>query len=141
MFQLVTTSLFALFISFLSVSTAVAAPSKGIFRGDYDGITNLENVVGDRIFYSPVRFKITKAGKISGTAFNTKTQKLLKVSGKINSVNSLFGVRFIGKASGRFSDGTTWTAEIEANRDVSGKIISGKARKGAYTGTLSLTNL
>lgn len=141
MAQLLTSSLFAFFLSFLSVSTAAAAPSKGIFRGDYDGIATLENVVGDRIFYSPVRFKITKAGKISGTAFNTGTRKLLKVSGKINSVSSLFGVRFIGKASGRFSDGTIWTAEIEANRDVSGKIISGKARKGAYSGTLSLTNL
>lgn len=141
MSQFLTTSLFALFISFLSVSTAAAAPSKGIFRGDYDGIASLENVVGDRIFYTPVRFKITKAGKISGTAFNNGTRKLLKVSGQINSVSSIFGVRFIGKASGKFSDGTTWTAEIEANKGVSGKIIAGKVRKGAYSGSLSLTDL
>ena len=138
MFKLITTALFALIVT---VIPAHAGPSKAIFKGDYDGIASLETVTGDRLFYSPVRFKIDRTGRITGTAYNTNTQKLLKVSGSIKKVKSMFGIRFLGTATGKFSDGAKWTAEVEANRDVSAKIISGKARKGKYTGTLSLTNL
>ncbi len=137
MFKFITAALFALVLTILPAH----AGSKKIFRGKFDGIASLENVVGDRIFYSPVRFSISKTGKITGTAYNDQTQQLLKVSGTIKKVKSLFGIRFIGNASGTFSDGTKWTAEVEANKGVSAKIISGKARKGAYSGTLSLTNL
>ena len=136
MFKLITAALFALVLTILP-----AHASKRMFKGNYDGIAQLENVVGDRIFYSPVRFNVNKTGKITGTAYNDATQKLLKVSGKIKKVKSLFGIRFIAQASGTFSDGTKWTAEVEANKGVTAKIISGKARKGKYSGSVSLTNL
>lgn len=138
MFKLITAALFALIVTVLP---AHAAPSKAVFRGNYDGIASLETVTGARLFYSPVRFKIDRAGRITGTAYNTNTQKLLKVSGSIVKVKSLFGIRFLGTATGKFSDGAKWSAEVEANKGVSAKIISGKARKGGYTGSLSLTNL
>lgn len=138
MFKLITAALFTLV---LSISSVHASPSKKIFAGNYDGIAKLENVTGDYIFFSPVRFKISKLGVITGTAYNDDTGKLLKVKGKINKVKSLFGIRFIGKASGTFSNGTKWTADVEAQKGQSGKIISGKAKRGAYSGTLSLTNL
>jgi len=137
MIKLITASLFALV---LSVNAAEAAPSKKIFKGNYDGIANLQNVTGDRIFYSTVRFKIDANGKITGTAYRDSTAKVYKVTGSINKVKDLFGIRFLGKAAGTFSDGTKWNAEVEANKGVSAKIIRGKARKGAYSGDLSLTN-
>lgn len=136
--KFITAILFALVVSILP---AAAASPKAIFAGKYDGITLMENVVGDRIFYSPVRFKISKSGVITGTAYNDDTAKLLTVKGSIGKVTSLFGVRFIGKASGTFSDGTKWTVEIEAQKGASGRVISGKARKGAYSGSVSLTDL
>lgn len=140
MFKLITAALFSLVLSITSVH---AGPSKKIFAGNYDGITELENVKGDRIFYSPVRMKITQKGVITGTAYRDATGKIYKITGKIGKVKSLFGIRFIGKATGSFSDGTKWSAEVEANKGVSAKIISGKAkaRRGAYTGSVSLTNL
>jgi hypothetical protein len=138
MFKAITTVLVA---SAIAASPATAAPSKKIFSGNYDGITEIENVMGDSVFYSPVRFKITKTGVITGTAKNYQTGKLLTVKGKIGKVTAFFGIRFIGKASGTFSDGTKWTAEVEAMKGVSGKLIRGKARRGAYSGSLSLTNL
>lgn len=138
MFKLISAALFALIVTVLP---AHAAPSKAVFRGEFDGIASLETVTGTRLFYSPVRFKIDRSGRITGTAYNTNKQKLLKVNGSIRKVESLFGVRFLGTATGKFSDGTKWTAEVEANKGVSAKIISGKARKGGYSGSLSLTNL
>jgi len=137
MIKLITASLFALVVS---VSSVEAAPSKKIFKGNYDGIAVLENVTGDRIFYSTVRFKIDTNGKITGTAYRDSTAKVYTVKGSITKVKVLFGIRFLGKASGTFSDGAKWTAEVEANKGVSAKIIKGKARKGAYSGDLSLTN-
>lgn len=138
MFKLITAALFTLV---LSVTSVHAGPSKKIFAGKYDGITDLENVKGDTIFYSPVRMNISKTGVITGTAYRDATGKVYKVKGKIGKIKSLFGIRFIGKASGTFSDGTRWTAEVEANKGVSAKIIKGKAKKGAFTGSVSLTNL
>lgn len=137
MIKLITASLFALVVS---VSSVEAAPSKKIFKGNYDGIAVLENVTGDRIFYSTVRFKIDTNGKITGTAYRDSTAKVYTVKGSITKVKVLFGIRFLGKASGTFSDGAKWNAEVEANKGVSAKIIKGKARKGAYSGDLSLTN-
>lgn len=136
--NLLTTAIFALVIA---VVPAHAGPSKKIFAGNYDGIALLENAVGDRIFYSPVRMKISKAGNITGTAYHGDTAKLLKVKGSINKVKSLFGIRFIGKASGTFADGTKWTAEVEAQKGVSAKGIRGTVRRSGYSGQLSLTNL
>lgn len=136
--KFLTTALFALA---LAVLPAHAGPSKKIFAGKYDGIAQLENAVGDRIFYSPVRMKINKSGNITGTAYHGDSAKLLKVKGSINNVKSLFGIRFIGKASGTFSDGTKWTAEVEAQKGVSAKGIRGTARRSGYSGQLSLTNL
>lgn len=138
MFKLITAALFTLILSITSVH---AGPSKKIFAGKYDGITSLENVKGDTIFYSPVRMKITKTGVITGTAYRDATGKVYKVKGKINKVKVLFGIRYLGKASGTFSDGTKWTAEVEANKGVSAKIIRGKGKKGSFTGSVSLTNL
>jgi hypothetical protein len=138
MFQSVTTVLVA---SAILASPALAGNPKKIFAGNYDGIAELENKLGDTRFYSPVRFKITKDGAITGTAKSYQTGKLLTVKGSIGKVNDQFGVRFIGKASGTFSDGTTWNAEVEAMKGVSAKGIRGKARRDGYSGTLSLTNL
>lgn len=138
MFKLITAALFTLVLSISSVHAG--GPSKAIFAGKYDGIAQLENVKGDSIFYSPVRFKITKKGVITGTAYHEDSDKVLKVKGKIGKVTSLFNIQFTGKASGTFSDGTKWTAEIEAQKGVSSKIVRGKARKGVYSGPLSLTN-
>lgn len=121
--------------------TAEAAPSKKIFAGKYDGITELENVVGDRKFYSPVRFTISKEGKVTGTAYYSATNKLLKVKGSVTKVNVKFNILYTGKMSGTFSDGTKWTATVEAQKGLHAKVIKGKARKGAYTGSVSLTNL
>ncbi len=137
MFKLITASLFAMVIS---VSSVQAGPSKKIFKGNYDGIALLENVKGDRIFYSTVRFKIDTNGKITGTAYRDSTAKVYTVKGSINKVKDIAGIRFFGKAAGTFSDGAKWTAEVEANKGVSSKLIKGKARKGAYSGDLSLTN-
>ncbi len=136
MFKLIAV-LFALVLTMLPAHSS----SKAIFKGNYNGIASLETATGDRLFYSPVRFKISNSGQITGTAYNDDTQSLLRVSGSIKKVNSMFGIRFIGKASGTFSDGTKWTAEIEANKGVTAKAIRGKARQGDYSGTLSLTNL
>ncbi|MES2661467.1 MAG: hypothetical protein V4689_22805 [Verrucomicrobiota bacterium] len=137
MFKLITAAVFALVISITSVQ---AGPSKRIFKGDYDGYTLMEDLKGNRIYYSPVRLKISKAGVISGTAYNDATDKLIKVSGSITKVKVLFGIRYLGTASGTFADGTKWKAEIEANKGVSGKIFNGKATKGRYSGEIKLTN-
>ena len=138
MFRSITTVLIA---SAFATAPALAAPSKKIFAGSYDGITEIRNDTGDTIFYSPVRFKIRRDGTITGTAKNHDTGKLLKVRGSIGKVTSLFGIRFTGKAAGTFSDGTKWNAEVEAMKGVSAKGIRGKARRGGYSGALSLTNL
>ena len=136
MIKIITVALFSLVIAAIP---AQAGPSKKIFAGNYDGIASLENIVGDRIFYSPVRMKISKTGKITGTAYNGDTQQILKVTGSITKVKSLFGIRFTGKASGKFSDGTKWKAEVEAQKGFSGKIIDGSVRRDGYSGSLSLT--
>ncbi|MES2474292.1 MAG: hypothetical protein V4640_00835 [Verrucomicrobiota bacterium] len=137
MFKLITAALFALVISITSVQ---AGPSKKIFKGNYDGYTLMEDATGNRIYYSPVRLKISPDGKITGTAFNDDVDKLIKVKGKITKVKVLFGIRYLGTASGTFADGTKWKAEIEANKGISGKIFDGKARKGSYRGEIALTN-
>lgn len=138
MFQSVTTVLVA---SAFLASPALAANPKKIFAGNYDGIAELENKLGDTRFYSPVRFKITRDGSITGTAKSYQTGKLVTVKGSIGKVTDMFGIRFLGKASGTFSDGTKWNAEVEAMKGVSAKAIRGKARRDGYSGTLSLTNL
>ncbi len=138
MFKLVTAALFALVISVTSVQ---AGPSKRIFKGNYDGILQLENVVGDSLFYSPVRFNISATGKVTGTAFSDKTQTLLTVKGQISRVTVQFGVLYKGKMTGTLSDGTKWNATVEAYSGVDAKLIKGKGKKGVYTGSLTLTNL
>ena len=131
----------AILALFLMLSVAQAGNSKKIFKSNYDGIADLENVVGDSIFYSPVRFKVSKTGKITGTAFNTTTQKLVKVTGSIGKVKKTYGILYVGKASGKFSDGTRWKAEVQAQKGVTGKVIQGKVRRGQFSGSLTLTNL
>lgn len=131
----------AVFAFLITLMPAAAAPSKKIFAGSYNGNSAIENNVGDSVFYGPIRFKITKTGKITGTAYNTDTKKLLKVTGKINKVNSKFGILFTGKASGTFSDGAKWKVEITAQKGLSAKVIQGKTTRRSYTGSLSLTNL
>jgi hypothetical protein len=139
MFKLASLALLALVCS-APLATA-ASPSKTIFKGEYNGIATLETVTGDRIFYSPLRFKITKTGSIKGTAYNDATKVLSKVTGSINKVTVQYGRLYTGKAVGRFADGTKWTAEITALKGQTGKTISGKARNGAYSGSISMTNL
>lgn len=138
MFKLITATLLTLV---LSISSIQAGTSPKVFAGKYDGITSMENVTGKRIFYSPVRFKIDTKGKITGTAYRDATGKVYTVKGKIVKIKTLFGIRYLGTASGTFSDGTKWKAEVEANKGVSAKIIRGKAVKSTYSGTVSLTNL
>jgi hypothetical protein len=93
MFKLITASLFALFIS---AATVEAGPSKKIFKGSYDGVVLLENAVGDNIVYSPVRFKISIAGVVTGTAYNSVTEKILKVNGSIGKVTVKSGIEYTG---------------------------------------------
>jgi hypothetical protein len=138
MFKSITVALLAIV---LTAVPALAGPSKKIFAGNYDGIAEITNNIGDTIFYSPVRFKINKQGVITGTAYHDATDKLLTVKGSIGKVTSLFNISFTGKASGTFSDGTKWTAEVEAQKGITAKAIRGNARRGAYSGSLSLTNL
>lgn len=138
MFKLASFALFAL-VSSLPLGQA-AAPSKAIFAGNYDGICQIETVTGDSIFYSPLRFKISKTGLITGTAYNDKTKILSKVTGKINKVTVQYGMSYIGKASGKLSDGTKWAGNVNAVKGIADKYISGKASQGAYSGSISLTN-
>lgn len=121
--------------------TFAASPSKTVFKGEYNGIATLETVTGDSIFYSPLRFKISKTGSITGTAYNDTSKVLSKVTGTINKVTVRYGSLYVGKAAGKFSNGTKWTAEITALKGQTGKTISGKARQGAYSGSISMTNL
>lgn len=140
MIKYLTAALFAFVLTLVPASAK--APSKKIFAGNYDGNSRIENAAGASEYYGPIRFKITKAGKITGTAKKSSTNQILKVSGKINKVKSLFGIQFTGKASGKFSDGTKWTAEITAQKGLSSKVITGKCtRPGGYRGGLTLTNL
>ena len=138
MFKLASFALFAL-VSSLPLAQA-AAPSKAVFKGNYDGIARLETVTGESFSYSPLRFKISKVGVITGTAYNSKSMVLSKVTGKINKVTVKYGISFVGKAFGKFSDGTKWTAEVSAQRGQTGKTISGNARQGAYSGRIIMTN-
>lgn len=138
MFKLASFALFAL-VSSVPLTQA-AAPFNAVFAGNYDGIATLKTVTGDSLYYSPLRFKINKVGVITGTAYNDRTKVLNKVTGKINKVTVQYGMIYTGKAAGKFADGTKWTAELNNVKGQSGKIISGNARKGAFTGTISLTN-
>ena len=138
MFKLASFALFAL-VSSLPLAQA-AAPSKAIFKGNYDGYCKLETVTGDSIYYSPLRFKISKVGLITGTAYNYDTKILHKVTGKINKVTVQFGRTYVGKASGKFADGTKWTADVNATKGLPYKFVNGKGRQGAFTGGLSMTN-
>lgn len=61
------------------------------------------------------------------------------MTGKINKVKSQFNILYTGKAAGKFSDGTKWTAEITAQKGQSAKGIKGKAKKGRFEGNLILT--
>ncbi len=119
---------------------AQAGTSKKIFKGNYDGYTLMEDAKGQRIYYSPVRLKISKTGSITGTAYNDVTDQLIKVKGDVTKVKVQFGIRYLGTASGTFADGTKWKAQIEANKGVADKIFDGKAFKGAFSGNITLTN-
>jgi hypothetical protein len=138
MFKLASLALFAL-VSSLPLAQA-AAPSKAIFAGNYDGYCKIETATGASIFYSPLRFKISKTGIITGTANNYDTKVLGSVTGKINKVTVKYKKSFVGKASGKFSDGTKWTAEVNALKGTTAKYITGNASQGAYSGSISLTN-
>jgi hypothetical protein len=137
MFKIITAALFAFAISLMP---AEAGKSKKIFKGNYDGYTLLQDAKGQRIYYSPVLLKISKTGSITGTAYHDATDQLIKVKGKITKVKVLFGIRYLGTASGSFADGTKWKAQIEANKGVPGKIFDGKAFKGVFRGNIALTN-
>ncbi len=137
MFKLASLALFALACS-VPVATA-ASPSKTVFKGNYSGNAVLETVTGESIFYSPLRFKISKTGFITGTAYHDGV--LSQVTGTISKVTVQYQTLYTGKAAGKFSDGTKWTAEVTALKGQSGKYITGKGRKGSYSGSLSLTNL
>lgn len=137
MFKIINVALFAIAFTLIP---AQAGPSKKIFKGNYDGYTLLEDARGQRIYYSPVRLKISKTGGITGTAYNDATDQLIKVKGSVTKVKVLFGIRYLGTASGTFADGTKWKAQIEANKGVPGKIIDGKAFKGEFRGNIALTN-
>jgi hypothetical protein len=138
MFKLASLALFAL-VSSVPLAQA-AAPSKAVFKGNYDGICELETVTGQSIFYSPLRFKISKTGVITGTAYNDRTKVLGNVTGKINKVTVQYKTLYVGKASGKFADGTTWTAKVNATKGITEKYITGNAKQGAYTGTVTLTS-
>lgn len=140
MIKYLTAILMTLFIA-LGTASAAKPANKKIFAGNYDGVLTMETATGARLSYSPVRFKIGPKGKITGTAYNPDTKKLHKVTGSIGKVKNLFNIRFTGSAKGKFADGTTWTATVEAQKGAKEKVIRGKGKKGAYSGTLSLTNL
>lgn len=117
--------------------TGASAQSKKIFAGIYLGNSAIENPVGDRIYYGPIRFKIDRKGIITGTAL--RTGKLLTISGKIGQVNVQSGIYFTGKAAGRFSDGTKWKADVTALKGTSSNALSGSCSKGTYRGSIQAT--
>lgn len=119
--------------------TAVSAQNKQIFSGIYLGNSAIENPVGARIYYGPIRFKIDKKGNIAGTAFNDNTNKLLTISGKIDKVSVQSGIYYVGKATGKFSDGAKWKADVSALKGASGKALSGTCVKGKYRGSIQAT--
>jgi hypothetical protein len=129
----------ALALVYLAPFATAASPYKAVFAGNYGGAATLETVTGEELEYNPLRLKISKLGLITGTAYDEGTENLHKITGKINKVTVQYGL-FIGKASGKFADGTTWTAEVNARKGSSIKLISGNARQGAFTGTITLTN-
>ena len=138
MLKLITASLFALVVSVASVE---AGPSKKIFQGAYDGSLLLQNSVGDSIVYSPLRFKISISGVVTGTAYNSNTQKTLAVKGAIGKVTVMSGIDYRGKVTGTFSDGTKWSAIVSTLKGLPYKTILGKATKGSYSGQIALNNL
>jgi hypothetical protein len=137
MFKLITASLFALVVS---VATVEAGPSKKIFQGSYTGALLLQNSGGDSIVYSPLKFKISGTGVVTGTAFNSSTQKTVKVNGAIGNVTVISGLDYRGKVSGTFSDGTRWNAVVSTLKGLPYKSILGKATKGSYSGQIALNN-
>lgn len=124
---------------FLLSLTGATAQSKRIFAGIYLGNSAIENPVGDRIYYGPIRFKIDNKGIITGTAFNDRTDKLLTISGKIDQVKVQSGIYFTGKSAGRFSDGTKWKVEVTALKGAASNALSGSCSKGTYRGSIQAT--
>ncbi len=98
MIKYLTATAFCLHLSL----AAAAGQGKKIFAGIYLGNSSIENPLGARIYYGPIRFKIDRKGTVTGTAFNESTDKLLSISGKISQVNVQSGLYFTGKVAGTF---------------------------------------
>lgn len=138
MFKLITASLFALVVS---MATVEAGSSKKIFQGGYNGALLLQNPGGDSIVYSPLLFKISSTGVVTGTAYNSITRKTLQVKGAIGKVTVMSGLDYRGKVSGTFSDGTKWNAVVSTLKGLPYKTMLGKATNGSYSGQIALNNL
>lgn len=132
MFKHVTTSLLALT---LSLNAAQAKPSTKIFEGSYRGSADVK---AERILYDPVIFAIDGKGNIKGTAYRTDSKKIFKVSGRISKVSNSSDLIYKGKASGSFSDGLTWSANLTAKQGNVRKTIKGLTQGERFTGALSL---
>ena len=127
----------AIALIFLVAPAAQAAGGKAVFAGKYTGNGSIQNATGKTVYFIPIRFTVRKDGTVTGTAYRTAPAKLLKVKGKISKYRSQAGI-YTGIASGRFSDGTTWKAEITAAPGTFTKMISGSCRKKTFRGQFGL---
>ncbi len=142
----------AFFAFTLLAAPAMAQGSKTkAFKGNYDGASQLQNPIGDSIFYTPIKLKVDKKGNVSGTAAkdiigdedalgNDIPTVLLTVTGKIKKVKTSNGGTQ-GKASGTFSDGTKWTGTFMAFKGVSAKTFSANGTNGSFSGIVVATKL
>ena len=130
----------ALAILLATCSVTIAKPSPKVFQGAYQGIATLQNITGSYLFYTPIRIRVAKNGKITGTAYQTTTQQILQVRGKIRNVSVRYKTLFSGKATGTFSDGASWKAVFSASTYSSDKSGSGTCAFGDYLGDFVVTH-
>ncbi|NJM38962.1 MAG: hypothetical protein HC845_14480 [Akkermansiaceae bacterium] len=75
-----------------SVASASAQAKAKLFKGNYDGIANMESTDGTIfVSYSPIRFKVDAKGNIRGTA--ARNRDLLG-----NSINPPVVMQFTGSS-------------------------------------------
>lgn len=124
-----------------SVASASAQAKAKLFKGNYDGIANMESTDGTIfVSYSPIRFKVDAKGNIRGTAARNRDllgnsinpPVVMQFTGKLKKIKTQrFGSISTGtaKGSGTISDGTTWTGNFTASKGGS----LGSARGGIIT--------
>jgi hypothetical protein len=137
----------AAFALVASVAPAAAQGNIKVFKGEYDGISNIETATGEFNSYSPIRVTVSKTGKITGTAlkdtFDDQPDQLLQVKGKIvgKVKKGPGGFTSQARVKGTFSDGATWSGTItfvKVGLQKSGA-IQGKVKWNDFSGDLIIT--